>query len=78
MAISFAYESDCKPERFPLVKGGNWLKNIGVKKNIIFDDAQFRIDYFINAGTKLIFNVKYLTNMRRIIPWQTCRHPRKG
>jgi len=40
MATSFAYESDCKPERFPLVKGRNWLKVIGVKKNIIFDIAQ--------------------------------------
>ncbi|WP_204121722.1 MULTISPECIES: hypothetical protein [Levilactobacillus] len=78
MATSFAYESDCKPERFPLVKGGNWLKNIGVKKNIIFIDTQNRTNNFKNAGIKPIVNVKHLTNKRRIILWQTCRHPRKG
>jgi len=46
MAASFAYESDCKPERFPLVKGGNWLKTSGVKKIIIFVTTQIKTNNF--------------------------------
>ncbi|WP_204119992.1 hypothetical protein [Levilactobacillus wangkuiensis] len=61
MVTSFAYESDCKPERFPLVKGGNWLKTVGIKKNIIFNTTQIERYNFINVGIKPASNVKQLT-----------------